>query len=784
MVLLTVACAWLTASRLRVSSDISALLPESGDAWALARWTRASGGSEPAIVLVRGRDATDVAAVATALADALRRAPSIARVLDHAPNPEVPEDPTLAWLYAGPGARALLADLLTPAGMRARLEETRSLLLAPASDPGAGARLARDPLRLTLVPWQSRPELAAGVRALPGGAFVADEGRARLVVAEPVGSAFTSGHARAVVADVERAMAETTRPGVTTELSGGHAIALATERMLKRDLAVSGALSIVLAALAFVATFQRARALAAVLPPLVLGTLWTTGLAALLPGGLSAVAIAFAAVVVGVGVDTGVHVYAAVLDARREGHTGPEAARLARAATWRPTLTAAAVAALGFASLGLSRLRAMRELGLLCGVGEMLTAVAILLVTPEVGGWLESGAPPSKATPGWTEWLVRATSTRRWAIAALVACAAPILIVAVIGWPRPASAVVAVRPEGLAPLVAEEHLRALFGGRPGQWLVLSIDEREEEARARADRVAEAVESLSRAGTIDGFDALATFAPSTTTRRARLAERDALDLPSRRAGFESALRDEGFDVESCAAALDVFAHPSSDPSGAFAPASEATSWLQRRHVVHDGGDTLVATYVRPRGDPAANARARAAIVSADPRAVITGFEAMDRDLRDALSRDLWLIGAVTLSIVGIAMRVVLRSLRGALVALSTLLCELGAVGLAMRVLAVRWHIYDALVLPVLFGVTIDESMFLLYAARAGSMDSALRKQGPLVAATALTTAAGFLALVGCRFPGLRDLGVVGTLGVLAGLVAALVVVPSAFRALER
>ena len=89
--------------------------------------------------------------------------------------------------------------------------------------------------------------------------------------------------------------------------------------MLRRDLEVSGALSVVLASLAFVLTFRRARALVAVLPPLALGTLWTTGLAALLPAGLSAVAIAFAAVVVGVGVDTGVHVYAALLDARRAG---------------------------------------------------------------------------------------------------------------------------------------------------------------------------------------------------------------------------------------------------------------------------------------------------------------------------------------------------------------------------------------------------------------------------------------------------------------------------------
>jgi predicted RND superfamily exporter protein len=90
------------------------------------------------------------------------------------------------------------------------------------------------------------------------------------------------------------------------------------------------------------------------------------------------------------------------------------------------------------------------------------------------------------------------------------------------------------------------------------------------------------------------------------------------------------------------------------------------------------------------------------------------------------------------------------------------------------------VYDALVLPVLFGVTVDESMFLLHASAESTPAGGLRAQGPLVAATALTTAAGFAALVVCRFDGLRDLGLVGAVGVLAGLVAALVVVPSALR----
>jgi predicted exporter len=796
LVAVTAASLWLTVSRLRLSTDLSTLFPESGDAGALVRWTRAFGGRDPTLILVRGPVAADVERAAADIGESLRHAPSIDSVLAGVPSMPALGDPTLSWAYAGTEARERLARIVTPEGMAERLDETRALLLAPSADEQAEALLARDPLRLAQVPWEARAEVASGVAASGGGSFVADEGRARLVVAQPRGSAFVSADARALVADVERAISAAARPGVTTELAGGHAIGEATERMLQRDLEVSGSLSLVLASVAFVATFRRVRALVAVLPPLVLGTLWTTGLAALFPAGLNAVAIAFAAVVVGVGVDTGVHVYAAFLDARRSGLAPADAARRARDETWRPPLTAALVAAAAFASLALSGLRAMQQLGLLCGAGELLTAVAIVLVTPEIGTWLERKPPPPALTPRWVVWLDRVTSTRPRALAALVVCALPTAAVAALGWPLPADALVAIRPRALAPLLAEEHIHALFGARagsqpgpesgpssrspPGQWVVLSAGIDVDDARAHADRVAEALERLQRAGRIDGFDALATFAPSVATRRARLAERDALDLPGRGAGLERALRAAGFVAVEFAPALDAFAHPAQEVQAKPSPGDDASKWLFARHVSSDARGPIVATYVRPTGDPAADAAARGAILAADPAAAITGFDAIDRALRGALAKDLVLVGGVALVVVAIAMRLALRSARHALVALATLACEMGVVGLAMHALSVRWHVYDALVLPVLFGVTVDESMFLLHAARERSMSEALRAQGPLVAATALTTAAGFAALVACRFDGLRDLGAVGAIGVLAGLAAALVVVPAAAR----
>jgi predicted exporter len=329
----------------------------------------------------------------------------------------------------------------------------------------------------------------------------------------------------------------------------------------------------------------------------------------------------------------------------------------------------------------------------------------------------------------------------------------------------------------------------LFGGRPGQWIVLGADRSREGAAAKADAVAEALEPLARDGTIDGYDALATFAPSPATQRARLAVRDALDLPALRPRLEAALVSAGFDLEAFGPALAAFTAPAHDV--ATIPEAEATSlgWIVGRHLREDAGETLAVTYVRPSGDAVKDERALAIVRAADPSAVVTGYGALDADLRKSLARDLPKIAVLALVLVAAGLRAALGRVRDVAFALGALAAEIVLLGVAMRVMGIHWHVYDALVVPVLLGITIDEAMFLLYASRDASsarrpVERALLLQGPLVASTALTTAAGFGALLVCRFEGLRDLGAVGAIGSIAGLFAALVVVPAGLRLADR
>src|SRR5262249_43828539 len=156
--------------------------------------------------------------------------------------------------------------------------------------------------------------------------------------------------------------------------------------------------------------------------------------------------------------------------------------------------------------------------------------------------------------------------------------------------------------------------------------------------------------------------------------------------------------------------------------------------------------LAVTFVRPNGDPASDERATEAIHHGDPEAIVTGYGQLEDELRSSLRRDLPRVGLVALGLVGLGLRAALGSLGQVAIALSGLGAEVAVLGLSMRLLGVSWHIYDALVVPVLLGITIDEAMFLLHAAREKGTDEAFRTLGPRIVATALTTAGGFSALL--------------------------------------
>ncbi len=790
--LVTAVATWLVTTGLGFKPDVADMLPDAGQGEARRQFGRVFGGGDLALVLVRGEYPDEVQGAAQQSAERLRAADHVHAVVDNV-RVGAPSDPTKAWAVASPPARSRLAQATTPEGMLKRLAETRALLLSPGAAALADA-VRRDPLRLAHIPFEQGVGLGSGATARPVGAlrvaaaeaFVACGGKARLLLVAPEGQALRGDAARAFVQAAEMALTPVrdAHPNVRIELTGGHAIAAASERMIRRDLWLSGVLSAALASLAFALTFRRLRALLAVLAPLAIGTLWTCAVATVAFAELSAITVAFVAVVVGVGVDTGIHVYAALLEGRRSGLSAQDAAARARRETARPTLVAATAAAAAFGSLGLSSIPALRQFGWLCAVGELLTALAILALTPSLGAWLERGPVPARRIPAWVRPAQSLTRSHLGPALLAIGCFVPAYVLFTLGPPRLGDAIVAVRPDALEPLRTHDDITQLFGGGKGQWVVLVQHQEPDGARTRADWVFEALAGLP--GDVEHLDGLARFAPSPALQRARLQERSELALPARGEQLRAALEQVGFAPEQFEPALAAFRTPSNEVRDALESDGDQARLLRARFLGRDDGNAVAAVYVRPRqGHEQA---VEHAILTAVPEARITGYGRLEATLREGLTHDLPRITLAASLLIALVLATSLRRWRDALLAGATLALEVAWVLAAVRWLDVPLHAYSAIVLPVLLGITVDEAMFLLHHVRRrnGSgtdVDGALAVQGPNVVATALTTAAGFAALGICAFDGLRDMAAVGVTGSVAGLVAALLVVPIGARLLR-
>jgi predicted RND superfamily exporter protein len=781
-VLLTIVAALLCVFSLKLDPNVIALVPSRGQSAALGRYLRGFGGGGFGVLLVEGDDPAANEAAAALLADALGKRASVDAAVARIAAPTT-FDPMLVFRQADAAGRAELARALEPVVMRERLDETRRLLLAPGSGVAADA-VARDPLRLGALAIEARTR-AGGVRARSDGWFATEDGLAFLVLAKPKGQALRGEDAHAFMDDARSAVREVTaaHPGVKVSITGPHATAEATEKMIRGDLEWSGALSLGLACAAFGLVTRRVRALAAIVPALLVGGLWTTALAALWPGGVSAIAVAFGSVVLGVGFDTGVHVYAAMLDARRAGLEPREAATTVRKKMARPLLVAAVTAAAAFASLTLSEIDALKQLGALCAGGEILTAIAILGLTPEIAARLERGPPPPRALDRLGSVLAIPTRTKKRAAIAIVIAIGASLAWAPLGGPLVGAAIVAIRPKGLTPLQVEERIFERFGSKRSAFVALVEDADLDAAMAEADRVAA---DLEKNPDVETVDALAATYPSRATQEERLRERDALDLPARAADLEKALGEVGFAPARFAAAIDHMRNAPHDTLAVPKEPDGPTRILLARYVGFDEGRHLVAVHVvTPDGDPARIARVDADLAAKHPGVSLTGYGRLELTLRETLARDLPRVGLASAVLVVFLLAISLRSLRDVAIAAGVIVVSVSAVLSLATALGVPLHAYSALVLPVLLGITVDEATFLLHGSRATDsggdpIEEGLVREAPPITTTALTTAAGFGALAPCQFDGLAHLGAIGAFGSIVGLIAAVIVVPAGLR----
>lgn len=714
-----------------------------------------------------------------------------------------------------------LEQRLEPGAIRERVARLRSVLASPA---GALERTLApyDPLGLA-----DGLGLMGGRGSLPvdplSGAFLSPSGDASLVVLTPASSEIDPEAGRRLLAEldtafrtVETELGADPPDGATSTLDftavGGPLYAAHDERLLRGDLERTLGGSLLACALVLVLAFGGLSIPTAAIVVVLLALVWTGAGLALSVGGVAAVSLGFAAVLVGLGIDYGIHAGVRFAEARREG----AAIEPALAGTVRHAgsaiATSAATTAVAFLALALAHFRPLREVGLMVAVG----IGAIFLAAATAGGALlarlggRGRAPgPLWRVLGWPALHLPKVGRRYpgWVLAVVVVLSG----VAAVGVGRleldadPRS----LRPTDHPLLAAEELLAKTFGLGSDTATVLIWGEDLDSALARTAAVARILRSAESSGPGSAITVTAAsdlLGPGANSERlARLAE---LPFAAAAATLEGALRDHNLDPAGFAPGLSALRAlgEGRDPADDAGPdTGEPSSWPSSVAELVRLDDDGVWSALRVRlaegtwsGGPPAELVAR--LETAAPGVEIASAMALGREMRDLARSDVTRLATAALAAIVLILALAFGG-RPARIVLALVPVSLGALwtcGL-LGLMGGRLDLVGLAVVPILLGIGIDDGLHALHGAAAlrsdknlapfgeGSRAASDKNLAPLAAAvtgagramalTTLTTAVGFGSLVLSRVPGLRQGGWLVAFGVLVCLVVTLMVLPA-------
>lgn len=384
------------ATRLGINTDSSQMIAASVPAQDRAERLKAAfpGLRETVVVVARARRPEDADAALAQMAEhlalqpeAIERffAPSLDPLLQgHGlllqPLEQVERD--LATLSRAAGVLGRLADQPDLAGLLAALSQaTRLAAQAEGIDPSLLGHLL-DQVRLRIEAAQAGEVLALSWQQLLEPAPPSLTTRVLLVEPRPDYSRLSP--VKPALDALHNARERVTAPGVEIGITGAPALRAEELRSVTRGMELSLILSLGMVTFLLLWAFRRwVTALVTVLA-LILSLIVTAGLAKLTVGEFNLVSIAFAVLMIGLGLDFSIHLALAVGEARRQGRSPTGALALAGARIGRALVLGAVTTAVAFASFSPTDFVGMAQLGIIGALGVLVACAVSLTLLPAV----------------------------------------------------------------------------------------------------------------------------------------------------------------------------------------------------------------------------------------------------------------------------------------------------------------------------------------------------------------------------------------------------------------
>lgn len=647
--------------------------------------------------------------------------------------------------------------------MRMEVARNLALLAAPGGDEHMARIVSRDPLGLRRFMFDKLARMQGGLKFAEGPHMLAPDGRAlMLTTLVPSGNGSSVSPAQALET-LDELKADF--PEHTILVTGGLALAEQQRALLQDDLLTCLAGSFLGVMALFLFAYRRPLVLLFVAIPLGVGMQLALGALYLLVGQVHMLAVAFAAVILGLGIDFAIHVYDRYADERLHGRSPEEAVSAAVASTGRAVAVGGLTSMTAFLALTLTGSPVLTQIGLLVALGLFFCLITTLwalpawLVWTERFGWSGTIRPFRRfGVETLGQWVRNRPRTT------LLVCAA-VLLFALPGLTRlnVAKDLDALSPEGLEAVEARDVLYAHFGNPAGRVFIPfeagDLDELWKRSRQIDARLAPLAEpAAAEAAVVEGFTSLS-----------ELGSPPGLTVPGiDPATADSALAAYGF-------SLDDFPHTERfierlDTKIETAPGCghlETRPDVFRRYFYCAPATTGV-TWVNCPDEACLDAVSRAiAPLDFAPRAyTIEGAmdSLMDRVIGDVVTTASF-AAIIALIILAVYFR---RPARVALALAPTLLGLATALGV-MGYFGVSLNMINFITIPILLGIGLDDGILLLHRqSELKNVRGTIATTGRSICMTSLTTSLGFGSLALAQYHVLAGMGLLAIAGVLACL----------------
>jgi predicted exporter len=725
------------------------------------------------MITLEADDADTAEAAADSLAAALATHPDLVR--QTAARPPWEKNPAglgelLAYqlLNQPPADLAATLTRLDPAHAAATLQDTLDEL-TDSFAPETVALRSYDPYGLTA-------NLPLSSMAQGNDEFASADGKFRVVYVEsatPLGNYMDA--IRWVTAIKQLAAAwNLTHPAVTLGFTGQPAFVADISGNMQGEMSLTGGSTLFLIAAIFWLCYRRIIPLFTLLGMLLLTFLVSLAIAGWFLDQLTVIGVGFASVMIGLSVDYGYFVFNQSL--RQPGDLRELRRRCIMNIAWTCSTTAAAFFALNLSSLpGLSQLGNLVGIGVLVGAGVMLVVFAPLAMRNQHRAPIATPVPADRIAS--SPLFLRAGG---WLALALVVVLLGGLVVK--GPPVIDFSANTMRPRVSGAYTAMDRLYARLSDDRG---LLSLVVSGSSPEQVAQRLREAERQLTAAkqrGEITSFQTALPLWPDASNQRENLTRLAPLanDLPRLR----QTLLDAGFTAPAFALTEGVLKqwHAWSAQPPPIWPTNEASAWILRRLVKHDGGAYLAAGLVVPvKGHESALLDT----IGGDGIYLVS-WEQLGRALERVVPGEmLRVIAMLFVGVIGI-LAIGLRSLRAVLLFIATTALVLACLAGAMTLLGGKIGLFSLAAVLLLLGTGTDYSILLLLALRrnGGDAPAAQRELALVILLCSSSAIAGFGSISWANNLGLAELGRTCALGLAIDAAISLFLLPRAWGLLHR